>query len=89
MFIKVQFKNKVVSFPDGSDGKESICNAGDWGLIRGSGRSSEEGNGYPLQYSCLLQLLKPTCPRASAPQQEKQLQREARALQGIAPAYPN
>ena len=37
----------------GSDGKESICNAGDMGLIPGSGRSSREGSGYPLQYTCL------------------------------------
>ena len=40
-------------FPDGSDGKESACNAGDPGLIPGSGGSPEEGNGNPLQYSCL------------------------------------
>ena len=38
-------------FPDGSDGKASAYNAGDPGLIRGSGRSSGEGNGTPLQYS--------------------------------------
>ena len=37
----------------GSEGKESTCNAGDPGLIPGSGRSPEEGNGNPLQYSCL------------------------------------
>ena len=36
-----------------SDGKESPCNAGDLGLIPRSGRSPGEGNGYPLQYSCL------------------------------------
>ena len=40
-------------FPGGSDGKESACNAGDLGSIPGSGRSPGEGNGYPLQYSCL------------------------------------
>ena len=40
-------------FPNGSDGKESACNGGDLGLIRGSGTSPGEGNGYPLQYSCL------------------------------------
>ena len=40
-------------FPGGSDGKESACNEGDSGLILGSGRSPGEGNGYPLQYSCL------------------------------------
>ena len=34
-------------------GKESTCNAGDLGSIPGSGRSSGEGNGNPLQYSCL------------------------------------
>ena len=36
-----------------SDGKESTCNAGDLGLIPGSGRTPGEGNGNPLQYSCL------------------------------------
>ena len=40
-------------FPGGSDGKESACSAGDLGMIPGSGRSPGEGNGYPLQYSCL------------------------------------
>ena len=42
-----------MGFPGGSDGKESVCKAGDLGLIPGSGRSSGEENGYPLQYSCL------------------------------------
>ena len=37
-----------VGFPGGSDGKVSACNAGDLGLIPGSGRSSGEGNGNPL-----------------------------------------
>ena len=36
-------------FPDSSFGKESTCNAGDPGLIPGSGRSTGEGIGYPLQ----------------------------------------
>ena len=40
-------------FPGASDGKESACNAGDPGSIRGSGRSPGEGNGHPLQYSGL------------------------------------
>ena len=40
-------------FPGGSDGKASACNAGDSGSVPGSGRSSGEGNGNPLQYSCL------------------------------------
>ena len=39
--------------PQGSDGEKSTCNAGDPHLIPGSGRSPGEGNGYPLQYSCL------------------------------------
>ena len=34
-------------------GKETTCNAGDAGLIPGSGRSAREGNGNQLQYSCL------------------------------------
>ena len=42
-----------MGFPGGSDGKESACNAGDLGLIPGLGRSPGEGNGNPLQYSCL------------------------------------
>ena len=41
------------SFPCGSDGEESACNAGDLGSIPGLGRSPGEGNGNPLQYSCL------------------------------------
>ena len=40
-------------FPGGSDGKASACNAGDPGSIPGWGRSPGEGNGNPLQYSCL------------------------------------
>ena len=40
-------------FPGGSDGKVPVYNAGDPGSIPGSGRSPEEGNGNPLQYSCL------------------------------------
>ena len=40
-------------FPGGSEVNASACNAGDLGLIPGSGRSSGEGNSNPLQYSCL------------------------------------
>ena len=39
--------------PVSSDRRESSCNAGDLGFIPGLGRSSEEGDGNPLQYSCL------------------------------------
>ena len=40
-------------FPSGSDGKESMYDVGDLGSIPGLGKSPGEGNGYPLQYSCL------------------------------------
>ena len=40
-----------MGFPDSSVGKESTCNAGDPRSIPGSGRSTEEGIGYPLRYS--------------------------------------
>ena len=42
-----------MDFPGGSDSKESACNARDVVLIPGLGRSPGEGNGNPLQYSCL------------------------------------
>ena len=44
-------------FPGGSNGKESTCNAGDPDSIPGSERSTGGGHGYPLQYSCLGDLL--------------------------------
>ena len=42
-----------MGFPGGSGIKASACNEGGLGLIPGSGRSPGEGNGNPLQYSCL------------------------------------
>ena len=45
--------DKCRDFPGGSDGKASTYNAGDPGSIPGQGRSPGEGNGNPLQYSCL------------------------------------
>ena len=42
-----------LGFPGGSDGKESAFNAEDMDSIPGTGKSPGEGNGYPLQYSCL------------------------------------
>ena len=42
-----------IGFPGGSEVKASACNVGDLGSIPGSGRSPGEGNGNPLQYSCL------------------------------------
>ena len=43
----------VQGFPGGSEVKASACNAGDLDSIPGLGRSPGEGNGNPLQYSCL------------------------------------
>ena len=43
----------LISFPGGSVGKDTACNAGDMGLIPGLGRFPGRGNGNPLQYSCL------------------------------------
>ena len=50
LFLQLeQLSNSTI----GSDGKVSACNVGDSGSIPGSGRSPEEGNGDPLQHSCL------------------------------------
>ena len=43
----------LLGFPGSSESKESACNAGDLGLIPGSGRSPGEGNSNPFQHSCL------------------------------------
>ena len=43
----------IMVFPSASYSEESACNVGDQGSIPGLGRSPREGNGYPLQYSCL------------------------------------
>ena len=47
------YSQSIRGFPGGSDGKESASNVGDLGSIPGSGRPRGEGNGNPLQYSCL------------------------------------
>ena len=49
----LSLENKNCGLPNGSDDKEFACNAGDQGSIPGSERSPGEGNGNPLQYSCL------------------------------------
>ena len=51
--ILIFFPLSLFGFPGGSEDKASACNAGDPGLIPGLGRSPGEGNGNPLQYSCL------------------------------------
>ena len=53
----LQLTVEQAGFPGGSAGKTSVCNAGDPGLIPGLGRSPGEGNGSPLQYSCLENLM--------------------------------
>ena len=54
MYIQYIMYIYIISgFPGGSEVKASACNVGDPGSIPGSGRSPGEGNGNPLQYSCL------------------------------------
>jgi len=50
---KTDISGNLLGFPGGSKGKESACYVGDLGLILESRRSSGEGNGNLLQYSCL------------------------------------
>ena len=57
LLIILSTLNVIIGFPGGSDGKESVYNAGDLCWITGLGRSSGEGNGYLLQYSCLENLM--------------------------------
>ena len=47
----------IIGLPYSSDGRESACNTGNLGSIPRSGRSPGEGNGNPLQYSCLENLM--------------------------------
>ena len=49
----IQVPNNIVGLPWWLSGKESACNARDLGSVPGLRRSPGEGNGYPLQYSCL------------------------------------
>ena len=51
--MRKYFSPVFLSILGSSDGNVSACNGGDLGLIPGSGRSPGEGNGNPLQYSCL------------------------------------
>ena len=53
LFCSLEVISTILDFPAGSDGKTSAYSLGDPGLIPGSGRSSGEGNGTQLQYSCL------------------------------------
>ena len=51
--LNIQELTALEGLPYSSDGKEWTCNAGELGSIPGSGRSLGEGNGNPLQYSCV------------------------------------
>ena len=51
--VSILWLSSFWDFPCSSVGKDSACSAGDLGSIPGSGRSPGEGNGNPLQYSCL------------------------------------
>ena len=54
-YVKIKWDEAIryLSFPGGSDSKESTCSAGDPGLIPVLRRSLGKGNGFALQYSCL------------------------------------
>ena len=52
-YIKGGVSLNILNFPGGSEGKVSAYNVGDLDSIPGLGRSPGEGNGNPLQYSCL------------------------------------
>ena len=51
--VDLEYPKDEKGFPGGSEGKVSACKVGGFGSIPGSGRSPGEGNGNPLQYSCL------------------------------------
>ena len=53
MVMGINLDSQRMGLPGGSDGKELACNMREPGSIPGSERSSGEGNGNPLQYSCL------------------------------------
>ena len=65
-FLKIH-SYKIFLFPGGSGGKESTCNAGNPGSIPGSGRCLGEGNGNPLQCSCLENSIDSGAWRAHSP----------------------
>ena len=57
LFYLSLYHQLTVPNPGGSDDKESACNSRHLDLIPGSRRSPGEGNGYPLQYSCLGKIM--------------------------------
>ena len=61
--VSVLGRGPMTCFSGGSDGKASVYNAGELGSISGLGRSSGEGNGNPLQYTCLENPMNEECDR--------------------------
>ena len=57
IFNSQNYVQPVMCFPGSSDDKGSVCDAGDLSSIPGCGRFPGEGNGKPLQYSCLETLM--------------------------------
>ena len=66
-------------FPGGSDGKASAYNAGDLCSIPGLGRSPGEGNGNPLQYSCLENSMDRGAWWAAVRSEERRVGKECRS----------
>ena len=62
---RVGSREKIMDFPGGSHGKESVCNAGDTDSIPGLGKSPGEGIGDPLQYPCLENFMDRGASRAT------------------------
>ena len=65
-----------MGLPGSSTGKEYACNAGNLGSIPGLGRSPGEGNGYPLQYSCLENSMDRGAWQATSPWGHKDTQQQ-------------
>ena len=65
--LRTHYTYTYTCFPGDSDGKESVCNTRDPGLIPGSRRSHGEENDYPLQYSCLENSMELRSPAGYSP----------------------
>ena len=79
---------QYLGFPGGSDGKESVCDAGDPGLISGLGRTPphpQEVNGNPLRYSCLENSMDRGLCQAVVHRLQSQTRLSNRALSALIP----
>ena len=77
------FYSPLIGLPPRLSGKESACNTGDVGLIPRSGRSPGEGNGNPLQYSCLRNPMDRVAWRAIVPGVPKQVRHDLATKQQV------